>query len=318
MIMRRLIIIAIFFVSTLTFISAQDRGAVCDVELKGTEYALHLVEVGDNLFRIAQKYNSAVQDIWDVNPSIVDNSIIPGQVIKVPRDSKDNAVAFQGSETEPLTYNVGQTKMDSSQFVYHEVGKGQTLFSISRLYSVTIDELQRWNFMDDYALSSGQMLIVSAHGAIKVYDEETAGVTAYEPSPNPIRRKVTVNNRQDVLYQKFIKQRQSGASVNKERGAAEKLITSNPDMQDVYYALHKSAAVGSVMKVMNLVNRKYVFVTILAPLPNITENENVQVKLSPAATKELVLLDRKSLVETVLFGAMIKVCVSPSNSNSIW
>jgi LysM repeat protein len=279
-------------------LAAQDRNAVCDVELKGMEYALHLVELGDNLFRIAQQYNSTIEHIWEANPSIVDNTIIPGQVIKVPRDSKAGVAAIPpGEMTPPSTSEAGRPALDPSQFVYHEVGQGQTLFSISRLYSVTIEELQEWNKLTGYDLSIGQVLIVSAHGELKVYDDEKAGVTSYQPSAAPIRRQVSVNNRQDVLYQRYVEDGRSGMMIRKERGAAEKLITSNPQMQDVYYALHKSAPVGSVMKVMNLVNRKYVFVTVLAPLPSITENDDVQIKLSPAATKELVMLDGKSLVE---------------------
>lgn len=275
----------------------QSRDAVCDVELKGTDYALHLVELGDNLFRIAQKYNSTIEDIWDVNPSIVDNTIIPGQVIKVPRNSKDMEVVEFSTSTPSVKKKKPEPRMDPSQFVYHEVGAGQTLFSISRMYSVTVEELMAWNDMQDFNLSTGETIIVSAHGELKVFDEETAQVRSYKPSADPIRRPVSVNNRQDVLYERYVQEGSAGLPIHKERGAAEKLITNNPAMQDVYYALHKTAPVGAVMKVTNLVNRKYVFVTVLAPLPDINENENIQVKLSPAATKELVLLDGKSLVE---------------------
>lgn len=280
--------------------TAQDNATVCDVELKGKEYALHLVELGDNLFRISQKYNSTIDDIWEANPTIVDNTIIPGQVIKVPKDSKLVATSGEimvSDATPPIDRETEAPKLNPEKLVYHEVEAGQTLFAISRLYAVSITELRQWNDLASYDLSVGQKLIVSAHGELKVFDEATAEVTSYQPSAQPIKRDVTINKHQDLLYQKYLQEGSIGHPMKKERGAAAKLITNNRDMQDVYYALHKTAPVGSVIKVVNLVNRKSVFVTVLAPLPPIDENENIQIKMSPAATKELVLLDGKSLVE---------------------
>jgi len=295
------IIILFLIISSWTMINAQIKGEVCEVEVAGQEYALHLVELGDNLFRIAQKYNSTVNDIWEVNPSIVDNTIMPGQVIKVPKDSKDDAPAgeliFQGEEA-PIVMKAepAPVQLDSSQLVLHEVSPGQTLFAISRLYSVSVEDLKTWNNLSDFSIGAGQTLIVSAHGELKVYDESTEEVMSIQPSRKPVKRDVNVNSRQDLLYQKYLEEA-SGKNNQKERGAAEKLITNNPELQTVYYGLHKNAPVGSVLKVVNLVNRKYVFVTVLAPLPDIPENENVQIKLSPAATKDLVMLDGRSLVE---------------------
>ncbi|MCP4124248.1 MAG: LysM peptidoglycan-binding domain-containing protein [Bacteroidetes bacterium] len=294
-------IILFLIIGSWNVTTAQQKGQVCEVKVAGQEYVLHLVELGDNLFRIAKKYNSTVNDIWEVNPSIVDNTIIPGQVIKVSKNSKDKApvgeLVFQGEE-EPLILKPEkvESKLDSSKLVLHEVGAGQTLFAISRLYSVSVEDLKDWNGLNDFSIGVGQTLIVSKHGELKVFDEITEEVKSYQPSRKPVKRDANLNSRQDLLHQKYLEET-SGKKSQKERGAAEKLITNNPEMQTVYYGLHKSAPVGSVVKVVNLVNRKSVFVKVLAPLPNIPENENVQIKLSPAATKELVMLDARSLVE---------------------
>ncbi|MEZ5008549.1 MAG: LysM peptidoglycan-binding domain-containing protein [Chitinophagales bacterium] len=294
-------ILTILFLSFSILMQAQDKSEICEIELKGTEYALHLVELGDNLFRISQKYNSTVEDIWSENPSLVNNNIIPGQVIKVPKNSKDKAkeiavVNNSGIKTD-IKPTVEKVKLDPAKLVYHEVGPKQTLFSISRMYDVSIENIQKWNNLSGYDIAVGQKLIVSAHGELKVYDEEDKEVVSYQPSNVPIKSTVSVNARQDVLYQKYDSGRASGRSLSKERGTAGKLVTGNPNAQDAYYALHKTAPVGSIVKVVNLVNRRSVFVKVLAPLPDIKENENIQIKLSPAATTDLILLDEKSLVE---------------------
>lgn len=296
-------IILLLCVALLSNLNGQDKSTICDIEVKGTEYALHLVELGDNLFRISQKYNSTVDDIWEVNPSLIDNNIIPGQVIKVPRDSKNKlAVVSQeviltdATKTETVVVKE-EVQLDPNKLVYHEVQPKQTLFAISRLYDVSVEEIQKWNKLQDFSIDVGQKLIVSAHGEIKVYDEEKQEVQSYQPSTTPIKREVSVNSKQDVLYQKFITDKDVGASLKKQRGTAGKLVSSNPNAKAAYYALHKSAPVGSIVKVVNLINRKSVYVKVLAPLPDIKENDNIQIKLSPAATKDLILVDEKSLVE---------------------
>lgn len=43
----------------------------------------------------------------------------------------------------------------------HDVQKGDTLYSISRLYGVSVDDLKRWNNLADNIISIGQKLLVS-------------------------------------------------------------------------------------------------------------------------------------------------------------
>jgi LysM repeat protein len=44
----------------------------------------------------------------------------------------------------------------------HTVRAGETLFSISREYNITVDELRRWNNLRDNTIMTGQRLVVSA------------------------------------------------------------------------------------------------------------------------------------------------------------
>jgi hypothetical protein len=86
--MKSIILTTIIFLSISVAAQKKVKPEICEIKIDGQEYALHLVEVGENLFRIAQSYNSTVEDIWLINPSLIDNTIIPGQVIKVPKNSK--------------------------------------------------------------------------------------------------------------------------------------------------------------------------------------------------------------------------------------
>jgi N-acetylmuramoyl-L-alanine amidase len=50
----------------------------------------YVVQSGDTLFTISQKFNTTVNTILSVNPQISDpNIILPGQIITIPRDTQD-------------------------------------------------------------------------------------------------------------------------------------------------------------------------------------------------------------------------------------
>ena len=67
---------------------------------------------------------------------------------------------------------------------------------------------------------------------------------------------------------------------------------------DKYLALHKTAPVGTIMEVKNMVNGQTVYVRVIGQLPDTGENDNVLVRLSPRAVAKLGTTDAKFRVET--------------------
>ncbi|CAZ95022.1 glucosaminidase domain-containing protein [Zobellia galactanivorans] len=69
----------------------------------------------------------------------------------------DTEIAKQGfhrpKTEEPVIASRAQSRV-------HVVQKGDTLYSISRAYSVSVDDLKRWNYMYDNNLAIGQKLTV--------------------------------------------------------------------------------------------------------------------------------------------------------------
>lgn len=294
-----------------TNIANAQKKELCAVEVEGVNFALHLVEVGDNLFRISQKYNSTISDIWKTNPTIMDSVIIPGQVLKVPIDSKVKAPStfkevINSEDKMPQVTKLPTPKapLDSANLVYHEVEQGQTLYSISRKYSTSIELLREWNKLEDNNIKLGQKLIVSPYGAVKIFEiqktannkEEKIVVKEIEPSNTPIKQTIEVNNQMDNMQQAYA-QSANGKTEQLERGTAAWIPTGSSAYANKYLALHKTAPIGTILKVTNLINKKYAFVKVIGKLPDTGDNKNVHVRLSESAKKDLVLLDNKSLVQ---------------------
>ena len=67
--------------------------------------------------------------------------------------------------------------------------------------------------------------------------------------------------------------------------------------QNKFYGLHRTAAIGTIMKVTNKMNERYVFVKIVGLLPDTGDNENDIIKISQAAVNKIGALDAHFQVE---------------------
>jgi LysM repeat protein len=74
-------------------------------------------------------------------------------------------------------------------------------------------------------------------------------------------------------------------------------ITDAEVNQNKYYGLHRTAPIGTIVKVTNTMNDKYVFVKIVGVLPDTGENEKSIIKISQAAVNKISALDSHFQVE---------------------
>lgn len=107
----------------------------------GVKYYLHTVEKGQTLFAIAKFYNCSVNTIVIENPEAIDG-INPGQILRVPVEKIKQP----------------ETHIDTTHFNIIKVEHGQTLFSISKKYNITIEKLKTLNPELKEGLKEGQSI----------------------------------------------------------------------------------------------------------------------------------------------------------------
>lgn len=121
-------------ISSASYLDAQEpvivNRSVNKVILEGKVYYIHVVKPGQTLYSIAKAYNVSEKEIMIENPGSSSNLRI-GQALKIPAES---ATAFQ--------VNTIELNADSS---FHVLMKGETLYSLSRKYSCTVDDLLNLN-----------------------------------------------------------------------------------------------------------------------------------------------------------------------------
>ena len=111
---------------------------------------VHQVEIGQTLYSVSRQYNISVKDLAEWNNLTTNDYLKVGQtlVLKKSKGSQANSVVEQ------------KTSKSTTSTTSHVVNKGETLYSISKSYRVTIKQIQEWNNMSDQNVKLGQKLII--------------------------------------------------------------------------------------------------------------------------------------------------------------
>ncbi len=60
-----------------------------------------------------------------------------------------------------------------------------------------------------------------------------------------------------------------------------------------YYALHPSAPIGTIIKVINRMNERFVYVKVVGKLPATGDNEGLMIKISKSGADKLGVMDAR-------------------------
>ena len=112
----------------------------------------HVVEKGDNIYRIAEKYHVFEEDLLKWN-KINALQLTLGRKIYLTAESAEKALGESPvvPKDDPV---VPVTK-------YHTVQKGETVYRITQMYGITSEQLTKWNNLTGNQINIGQKLRVS-------------------------------------------------------------------------------------------------------------------------------------------------------------
>uniref|UniRef100_UPI00374340A2 LysM peptidoglycan-binding domain-containing protein n=1 Tax=Cognatitamlana onchidii TaxID=2562860 RepID=UPI00374340A2 len=111
----------------------------------GANKKVHKVVKGDTQYSISKKYGLTVKELQSIN-GLKDTTLYLGQELSVVASPS----VAKPTSTTPITTNKK----------VHKVVKGDTQYSISKKYGLTVKELQSLNGLKDTSLFIGQVLVV--------------------------------------------------------------------------------------------------------------------------------------------------------------
>jgi D-gamma-glutamyl-meso-diaminopimelic acid endopeptidase CwlS/peptidoglycan endopeptidase LytF/peptidoglycan endopeptidase LytE len=113
----------------------------------------YVVKKGDTLYSVAKNFNISIDDLKEWN-ELTSNTLKVGQVLVIYSENWEDDTP------------VGNT-------VTYTVKKGDTLYSISKQYGVTISQLQSWNHLTSVNVVVGQPIIIYTNGSTPPVDNPT-------------------------------------------------------------------------------------------------------------------------------------------------
>jgi LysM repeat protein len=129
----------------------------------------HEVKPGETLYDISQSEGIRLDNLINYNhlqdqgePAIGEKLYLQGKAPEMPRLAKDVVYVTETPKASPVVTPTQLTPANSSAVTgtIHIVAEKETLFSIAKKYSITVDQLKEWNKLTGNDLKIGQELVI--------------------------------------------------------------------------------------------------------------------------------------------------------------
>jgi LysM repeat protein len=249
----------------------------------------HIVAEKETLFSISRQYGVSVDEIKQWN-NLTDNSLALGQELIIKK--KNTSVPV---EIKPVKGT-------------HTVAAKETMYSITRQYGITVQQLREWNSLQTDELKIGQTLYViqpaysQTQSSNTVTSTSTTTQTQTAPpvvqNPTPV---TTVPVATTPVEPPTIRISESvrGSDEVIESGVAE--LIEGTDGNRKYLALHRTAPIGTILRIRNEMNNREVFVRVMGKLPDTALTDKLVIKISKSAYDKLGAIDSRFRVEVTYY-----------------
>ncbi len=277
----------------------------------------HKVKKGETLYAIGKKYHCSIEELKALNPDI--GMLKPGMRLKVRQKTKkpvksEPIVAPRLNPVEPVA--MMDVQMAPENTFDHLVQKGQSLFSISKKYGVSVADIKRINLLTSEQLSINQKLWIPKTGKSLAALEPAKmdSITVVKTAITPvIVREAELPNTQRVSgivavptdktlvavdNQGGMPEQVQAVKVKSEMREYEKMVTAQigyegiqPDRSWVMMNNHRK---GEVSAVVNTSNKKMVYCTVIGSLP---EKGNTQIAISQSVANRLGIAQQNATLQ---------------------
>ncbi len=262
--------------------------------IKGEKYLLHKVRSRETWNSIARKHQMSISDVMRSNMGVID--LKAGQILNIP----SKLINSRPKDDDGDNKSGQQTPAKKGNPVYYTVQSGETLYGISKKFSTSITHLKEWNELPGDIVRKGQKIIVGHSG-------DVAGTAGATPSPGPDATSPDEPATAATVDTLAVAYTREVTPMGKDRGGKKlskvsetgicSWISDGSVNQSKFYALHRTAPSGTIIKVTNKMNEQHVFVKVVGVLPDTGDNGNSIIKISETAVRKLGALDKQFQVE---------------------
>lgn len=275
----------------------------------------HKVKKGETLYAIGKHYHCSVAELQALNPGI--GMLKPGMKVKVKQRTKvpTKSLPVAAPQLNPIAVRNKEVAIASLPVVPenvldHVVIKGQSLYSISKMYGVTVAEIKKINGLSSDQLSINQKLWIpkapvtlanvapskakasdsvainsanSPSSAVPKLDPTTASETVSNVGNSAevtsVSIKDSMDNQGGMPEQVSTKLKSSNLKEYEKKMTAQ--IGYEGMKSDRSWVMMNKHKKGEVVAVINPVNKKMVYCTVIGDLPD-KGNKHIAISQSVA------------------------------------
>jgi hypothetical protein len=236
----------------------------------------HQMAKGQTMYSLAKFYGIKLEVLYNFNPDLPSDGSLP----------KDATIKVVIPDSAIVDWKQAWPRKNFAP-VFYTVKHGDSFYKVAKTYfGLQPDTLKSRLYLKSTELRTGQR--------IQVGWLSTKGI------PEALQ---AVNRNPMGLHMMALQQAFNGEKLVKktriQNGAAywqrEKKGTND------YFALHRTAALGSVIQVTNPLKKKTVYAKVIARVPEQAYGDDIVVVLSPSVAKLLGARDPKFFVELKFF-----------------
>ncbi|MFD1165853.1 LysM peptidoglycan-binding domain-containing protein [Sphingobacterium daejeonense] len=289
---------ATFLFAGVSLAQAQSNTASTKTTVKnGKTFLEHTVTSKDTYYQLSRIYGVPVKDIMNANNKknlrVGDAVFIPAKE-EAKKEEPKKEIAKTNSSNEGDSRTLGNPNSETIQakiLTEYKVGNNETLYSIAKRFSTTVDNIKKLNSLNTDTVREGQTLKIP-DGNVVVVQKETAPAAINIPIPDNLSKEEIEfeTNRYGIREKK-----EKGIGIwmeNLESGGRSNL------------ALHRTAPVGTILKITNPLTKSVTFAKVVGKFSDTSESRDAIVILSKSAASYIGALDKRFLIE-IAYGAPV-------------
>ncbi len=251
----------------------------------GRKIIIHELEAKETYYGLSRRYQVPVKDIIAAN----DNKALKiGDTVRIPQEAVDIATNSATNDST-LQQTVSVPVLAEGEYTAYKVGKGETLFTIAKRFIISVESIKRANGLASDSVQAGTVL--------KIPHEEL-------PPPPATVDEIIVHDTDSSASNSTeleIPANRYGIREMNEKGVGVWIDDLNQEGGSML-ALHKTAPVGTVIKITNPMTRRTTFAKVVGKFADTAETKNAIIVISKSAASLIGVLDRRFQVE-IAYGA---------------
>lgn len=165
--------------------SAQTKSSTIQT-INGKKYYIHKIEKGQSLYSITKLYQVKLEDLYAENPELKDGTKA-NQEIKIPVvSSETKPVSTPTVSQTNLTHTTSLAPVDTNKYTTHKVGKGETVYAITKKYNLSPDYFEKLNPGSKSGLKEGQLVAIGEKQVSKASASPIYTATAAKPKMDTV------------------------------------------------------------------------------------------------------------------------------------